>query len=81
MRSSVVLDRVLAEKDSRLQRLLAAYPDNGKVVDEMFLATLTREPMPEERSLALSVMEQNRVEGAQNLQWALINHSEFLFNH
>lgn len=80
MRSSVVLDRVLAQKDGRVQRLLDSYPDNGKVVDEMFLATLTRQPLPEEKSLALSVMEKNRVEGAQNLQWALLNLAEFLYN-
>ena len=39
MRSPVVNDRVLAAKDSRVQRLLDTYKDNGKVVEEMFLAT------------------------------------------
>jgi hypothetical protein len=80
MRSSVVNDRVLAEKDSRVERLLNSYKDDGKVVDELFLATLSREPMPEERALAVSVMQKNRVEGAQNVQWALLNLVEFLYN-
>ena len=40
IRSSVVNDRVLAANDSRVQRLLDAYQDNGKVVDELFLGTL-----------------------------------------
>ena len=80
MRSPVVNDRVLAAKDSRVQRLLDTYADNGKVVDELFMGTLSRSPLPAERSLALSAMEKSRVEGAQNLQWALLNLVEFLYN-
>lgn len=80
MRSSVVNDRVLAEKDSRVQRLLDTYKDNGMVVDELFLATLSRDPSDAERALAVSALEENRVEGAQNVQWALLNLAEFLYN-
>jgi hypothetical protein len=80
MRSPVVNDRVLAQKDSRVQRLLDTYQDNGKVVDELFMATLSREPLPAEKALALKAMEKDRVEGAQNLQWALLNVVEFLYN-
>jgi hypothetical protein len=80
MRSPVVNDRVLAQKDSRVQRLLDSYSDNNKVVDELFMATLSREPMPAEKTLALSAMEKDRVQGAQNIQWALLNLVEFLYN-
>ncbi|MEZ5352644.1 MAG: DUF1553 domain-containing protein [Bryobacteraceae bacterium] len=80
MRSPVINDRVLAAKDSRVQRLLDSYSDNGKVVDELFAATLSRPPLPEERALGISVMERDRVQGAQNVQWALLNLVEFLYN-
>jgi hypothetical protein len=81
MRSPVVNDRVLAANDSRLQRLLETYKtDNGKVIEELFLGTLSRAPLPEEKRLAESVMEKNRVEGAQNVQWALLNLAEFLYS-
>jgi hypothetical protein len=80
MRSSVVNDRVLAAKDSRVQRMLDSYKDNGKVVEELFLATLSREPIPEEKALAVSFLDKNRVEGAQNVEWALLNLVEFLYN-
>jgi hypothetical protein len=81
MRSSVVNDRVLAANDSRVQRLLDSYKaDNGKVVEELFVSSIGREPLPEEKALAVSVMEKNRVEGAQNVQWALLNLVEFLYN-
>src|SRR6266567_1497647 len=72
--------RVLAAKDSRVQRLLDSYKDNGKVVEELFLATLSREPMPEEKALAVSFLDRNRVDGAQNVEWALLNLVEFLYN-
>ena len=80
MRSSVVNDRVLAAKDSRVQRLLDSYKDNGKVVEELFVATLSRDPLPEEKALAVSFLEKHRVEGAQNVHWALLNLVEFLYN-
>jgi hypothetical protein len=81
MRSPVVNDRVLAEKDSRVQRLLTSYPDNAKVIDELFVSTLSRPPSTSEKDLALAALNRNRVEGAQNLQWALLNLSEFLYNY
>ena len=78
----MVNDRVLAAKDSRVQRLLDTYKtDNARVVDELFLATLSRPPSGEEKQVSLSAIDKNRVEGAQNLQWALINQVEFFFNH
>ena len=80
MRSPVVNDRVLAAKDSRVERLLGAYSDNGKVVEELFVATLSRVPSDAERALAVTAMDKNRVEGAQNVQWALLNLVEFLYN-
>jgi len=81
MQSPVVTGRVLAEKDSRVEHLLNAYPDDGKVVDELFLATLSRPPSAAEREVGLEAMRRNRAEGAQNLQWALINQVEFFFNY
>ena len=80
IRSSVVNDRVLAANDSRLQRLLDTYQDNGKVVDELFLGTLSRAPSPEERTFAAGLLEKNRKDNAQNVQWALLNLVEFLYN-
>jgi hypothetical protein len=80
MRSPVVNDRVLAAKDSRVQRLLDTYKQNDKIVEELFIATISRPPLPAEKLAALSAMEKNRIEGAQNIQWALLNLSEFLYN-
>lgn len=80
IRSSVVNDRVLAANDSRVQRLLDAYKDNGKVVEELFLGTLSRQPSDAEKSFGVSLLDANRKDGAQNVQWALLNLVEFLYN-
>ncbi len=81
MRSPVVSERVKAEGDSRIQRLLDSYDDNEKVVDEIFLATLARSPSDDERQVAMAELSDDRTGGAENLQWALINNVEFFFNH
>ena len=82
MQSPVVTDRVLASKDSRVQRLLDTYPnDNGRLLEELFLSTLSRPPSDGERQVGLGAMEKDRVAGAQDLQWALVNQVEFFFNY
>ena len=81
MQSPIVSDRVKADGDSRVQRLLDSYEDDGKVVDEIFLATLARPPSSSEMQVALTELAGDRTRGAENLQWALINNVEFFFNH
>ena len=81
MESPIVSERVEAARDSRVQRLLDSYEDDGKVVDELFLATLARTPSADEKEVALAELADNRTGGAENLQWALINNVEFFFNH
>ena len=81
MQSPILSERVTADKDSRVQRLLDTYPDDDKVVDELFLATLARSPSEDEKQVALAELSSDRTRGAENLQWALINNVEFFFNH
>ena len=82
MQSPVVTDRVLAKKDSRVERLLETYKsDNARVVDELFLSTLSRPPSDGERQVGVEAMAKDRVAGAQDLQWALVNQVEFFFNY
>jgi hypothetical protein len=79
MQSPVVVDRVVAKEGSRVQEALVKHSD-GEVVDELFTAALGREPSPSEKDVALTALAKDRVEGAQNLQWALLNTAEFLYN-
>ncbi len=82
MQSGVVNDRVIAAKDSRVQRLLDTYlNDDAKVVEELFLGTISRWPTNAEQMVAKDAMKVDRKRGAENLQWALLNQVEFLFNY
>lgn len=80
MQSPVVTDRLAAD-GNRLHALLTSESQDAKVIDEMFLATLARPPSDHEKQIALEALAKNRTEGAQNLQWALINLVEFFFNY
>src|SRR5437773_4163161 len=77
MQSPVVTERVAATGDGRVQKLLDSCGDDGRVVEEMFLGTLARLPSDEERKIALEALARNRREGAENLQWALVNLVDF----
>ena len=53
------------------------------MIDELYLATLSRPPKPEELKKAqnwLAAAPSAR-EGVQDLFWGLLNSREFLFNH
>ena len=54
--------------------------DDARVVEEMYLASLSRWPSEREKKIALAALAEDRVNGAQDLQWALINSVEFFFN-
>jgi hypothetical protein len=52
-------------------------------VDELYLATLSRPPRPDEAAEAEAWIAKAATpkEGVQDLLWALLNSREFLFNH
>ena len=81
MQSPVLNDRILAKDGSRVERVLKRYHEDEKVVDELFLATLSRSPSEAEKKVATTALSRDRTAGAQNLQWALINCVEFLYNY
>lgn len=62
-----------------LAKLLAAESDNGRVVDQLFLAVLARKPSEKERTIALEHASSvtNRGEAFEDLLWSLINSAEF----
>jgi len=80
MRSSVVNDRVVAENSSRLELLLDQHESNAVVVEELFLSSIARSPTSAEKDVALTAMARDRKKGGEDLQWALLNLSEFLYN-
>ncbi|MBI3824168.1 MAG: DUF1553 domain-containing protein [Planctomycetes bacterium] len=67
----------------RLSELLASKKTDEEILDELFLATLTRMPNERERSIAKQSLERasTRQAGFVNVLWALINTREFVLNH
>jgi hypothetical protein len=81
MQSKVVTDRLQSEKGGRIATLLEKTPDDKGLVEQVYLHTLSRKPSNSEMSIALQALEKDRRRGAENLQWALLNSPEFLFNY
>jgi len=77
----VVNTRVTAEKGSRVEQLLASKKTDREIVDDMFLAALSRRPTQPETEVALRALGRDRVKGAEDVQWALLNGIEFILNH
>ena len=61
--------------------MLAAGRPDGEIVDELFLASLSRPPDAEERETVRQLLAQapSRQEGFEDLLWTLINCAEFSF--
>src|SRR5262249_27957432 len=78
-----VQDKIHAD-GGRVARLLAPGTSDADLVDELYLATLSRPPSADERQLLikrLSPTEAERRKQAEDILWALLNHNEFLFQH
>jgi hypothetical protein len=70
--------------ESRLARWLHAERDTAAIIENVYLATLSRRPSKAETDLILQHIAQHagdRVKGLQDLQYALFNFSEFLLRH
>jgi hypothetical protein len=75
--------RKLEDRDNRIGRLTAAKADDDRILDELYLAALSREPSPVERSRAIEHLNRkgDRREAWEDLAWALLNSKEFLLRH
>ncbi|MDX1984327.1 MAG: DUF1553 domain-containing protein [Bryobacteraceae bacterium] len=70
-------ERVKVQKDGRLETLLKG-PDK-QLVEELFLAGLSRLPTAGEERIALQALASGREQGAEDLLWAMLNRLDFLF--
>ena len=51
------------------------------LTERLYLATLSRRPLEGELEVALAALRDDPGQGLENLQWALVNKPEFLFNY
>lgn len=73
----------IAAPDNRIAQLVETTPDDTRLVGELFLAILSRSPSAEETAMGMRALAEadDRLAGAQDLAWALINSPAFLFNY
>jgi hypothetical protein len=81
MQSRLVNERVAAKDGTRVAQLLSEKIDDRSLVEKLYLATVSRKPNAPELAIALKSLAADRKRGAENLQWALINSPEFIFNY
>jgi hypothetical protein len=70
-------------KNGRLQKLLASKTSDDEVLEELFLATLSRYPTDADRKLFAEYRKKAKTRDAafNDSLWALINTREFILNH
>ncbi|AGA27020.1 DUF1549 domain-containing protein [Singulisphaera acidiphila] len=73
----------LSRPENRIGRLLAADRPDSEVIEEVYLATLSRLPTSEERAAGVGYVSRSpdRRRAWEDVQWALLNSKEFLFRH
>jgi hypothetical protein len=81
MNSPFVNKRVKADNGSRVEQLVKSDKTPEQIVGELYLATLSRPPRDEEKQLAVSWIKADRKQGTEDLQWALLNKLDFVFNY
>lgn len=76
------LAEAVADPEGRLAEAILAGKSDRELVEELYLAALSRFPSPVEMDSALTYMRSasGRAAQAQDLLWALINSNSFLFN-
>jgi hypothetical protein len=82
MTDQAILDK-LRQPQGRLQKLLRANLGDDELLDELFLATLSRYPTAGDREVFAKARARARSREAAftDAMWALINTREFILNH
>ncbi|MDB4680132.1 MAG: DUF1549 and DUF1553 domain-containing protein [Planctomycetaceae bacterium] len=74
----------IRNRDGRAARLATSELTDGQVIEELYLATLSRFPSDKEVALmrqAFAESNGNRRAAVEDILWALLNTREFVYNH
>jgi hypothetical protein len=73
----------IAAGDGLIARRLAEKKPAAEIIDELYLAALSRSPTETERAKAVAFVaaEQDPRPALEDVLWTLVNSKEFLFNH
>ncbi|WP_425619257.1 DUF1549 domain-containing protein [Anatilimnocola sp. NA78] len=73
----------LRDANNRFRKAIAAGKKNEDIIEDLYLAAVSRRPTPKEleASLAHIAAKGDQVVGLEDICWALLNTNEFLFQH
>jgi hypothetical protein len=74
----------LTHEGGTIARLIREQKDDGRLVEELYLIFYARFPTKDETEVGVKHLQKyvaNRRAAAEDLAWALLNSTEFLFNH
>jgi hypothetical protein len=83
LNSTLIQDKITHE-GGNISLLTRRIADDNELIGEMYLRFYSRLPSETERAAALSHLKKSaagRRQAAEDLAWAMLNSSEFLFNH
>jgi hypothetical protein len=78
--NGATLSEAINAPSSRIAKLVETEKDDKKLIEEIYLSCLNRLPTDKEISAIDFEHAKSRPELAQDLTWALINSSAFVFN-
>ena len=78
-----LIHRQIGDPQNRFQRQLAAERPHEEILDELYLAALSRQPSEVEMKTAMDHItgKEKPAEGFEDVCWALLNTNEFLTRH
>jgi len=81
LNGSTIADAI-ADPEGRIAKLILSGATNRQLVEDLYIAALSRPPDSQELDYALTYLGKSaaRAERAQDLLWALLNSNAFLFN-
>ena len=73
----------ISSKGSRLDRLLRTGHSTPKILEELYLAALSRFPAPQEQAALTDIIHRkpSRRQGLESVIWGLLASREFAYNH
>jgi len=83
LKNGALVRKKIQTPDNRLGKLLARKLPDADVLNELFLATLSRPPLPDQVKAALDHVAKAKVkrEAWEDVFWALLNTKDFLLRH
>jgi len=81
--NSPQIESRLRHANGRIAELCRQHSDDRQLIENLYLTCYSRQPTADEQSAALQHLANapDRLEGAEDLLWSLMNSLEFLVNH